>query len=118
MFKKAQTGEISGLKVAEDFKSALEKRRNDLSVIGKEYDKLRTGKTVADGGEVTGAFDKALKDVDFKNLTKEDESAIMEAKSYLDRYAEGNVTDTDLLSLRHQLDSTVSWDKNVSKYGE
>lgn len=92
---------------------------DELSETGKEYSALRKGESVADGSEVKGAYDEAVSDVDFNQLTKEDESAIRSAQEYVDRYASKNdVTDADLLSLRKQIDSTISWDKNFTSNGE
>lgn len=104
--------------IVEEFKTALQSRKDELSELGKTYSSLRSGTKVADGNELDDIFLNSTKDANFKNLTKNDEAAVREAGEFFDRYSKGEVTDTDLLSLRHQLDSTIDWDKNVSQYGE
>jgi len=95
---------------------AINNRVTELKWTGKWYEAMRSGKAVANESDLIDATFKNVGDYKAKNLTKVDEAVINDAFSYIDRY-KWDITDTDLLSLRQQIDSIkydpITWAKRV-----
>jgi len=111
LFREARLGNLNRETVTGQAVDAIQKRLDDLSEIGKGYDAVRVGNVVANSDDVAGAYLKNAWNVATKQLTKADKSTLQDLSDYISEY-KGNVTDSDLLALRRQVDS-VLYDPNT-----
>jgi len=84
--------------------NALDTRLEDLSLTGKGYQDLITWKVVSNWDELMNKINTTLWNINEKTLTKADKNLLDDAKSYIERYT-WDITDTELHSLRQQIDS-------------
>jgi len=111
LFREARLGNLNRETVTGQAVEAIQKRLDDLSEIGKGYDAVRVGNVVANSDDVAGVYLKNAWNVATKQLTKADKSTLQDLSDYISDY-KGNVTDSDLLALRRQVDS-VLYDPNT-----
>jgi len=102
---------------AEKVAGALKTRMDDLSDTGKGYQAVRKGVEVADKTELEDILAKNAWTVKSVNLPMKDRAAIKQVADYIAERG-GKLTDDDLLSLRHNIDTTIGWQEWVSSKGQ
>lgn len=112
-YEMARKGLLTRESQAEKVASALKTRIDDLSAAGKEYQSVRKWAKVANTSEVEDIFIKRVWDLEMKNLPLNDRKALKNVSDYISE-RKWVLTDDDLLSLRHNIDTTIDWTEWVS----
>ena len=89
--------------VAQKVVKAIDKRVEEVWELGKAYNKFRSWKVVAKADDLQWVRD-IINKVDIKELSKSEWNMLDDAIGYVDRYT-NNITDSNLMSLRKQIDS-------------
>lgn len=111
LYKQARTWKITTGGELENFVSATDKRLQDISELGKWYEKVRKWAVVSNADEISNIYLNTTKDTPITQLTKADVKILGDASDYMSQL-KWNVTDADLMALRRQLDSVV-YDPNT-----
>lgn len=111
LYKQARTWKITTGGELENFISATNKRLDDISELGKWYEKVRKWAVVSNADEISNIYLNTTKDTPTNQLTKADIKILGDASDYMSQL-KWNVTDADLMALRRQLDSVV-YDPNT-----
>lgn len=112
-FKELQNLPIEevGRNVADDVVRSIETRIDDLSEVGKGYESVKKWAVITNADEVQRWYLDIVNKVENKQLTKADKTVLKDAVDYIKGY-EWDLTDSDVLALRKQLDS-VLYDPNT-----
>ena len=112
-FKELQNLPIEevGRNVADDVVKGIETRLDDLSEVGKGYESVKKWAIITNDYEVQRWYLDVVNKVEMKQLTKADKTVLKDAVDYIKGY-KWDLTDSDVLALRKQLDS-VLYDPNT-----
>lgn len=110
LYQSARRGAITREWITEDVLWALNKRKADLSDLGKGYESVRKSPATikkTDIGEVVTNFMKE-KEISFIDLPVKDRKVIQQAIDYVKEYWDV-LSSKNALSLRSKLDDLASW---------
>lgn len=104
LYKKARLWDITAEGELWKFKEALDQRLTDLSETWKGYEIIKKWLKVSNADEVSNIYINTTKDTPFTELTKADKLVLKDASDYFSQI-KWDVTDSQLIALRQQLDS-------------
>lgn len=118
LYRMARTGKITREWFLGDVSSALTKRIDDLSDLGKWYESIRKSTATVPKSDIINVVGDYMKkqSIDAIDMTVWDRNVVKQALWYIAEYGD-NLTAKNALSLRNKLDDLAKWWTDASKDG-